>query len=441
MIKSIVFILFYTLASVQVFGQHPRQFSNNEIISDIDYLVSDIENIHPNPYHSVSKVGLTERIQIIKDQIPDSLSQVEVWIRLNEILASLKEGHTYFRPPDLGDFLKFPFTIQIDHTTKQFIISGSTIDSLRKYTGIRIISINGILTDSLLNIFMKNTGGENESYRIFMNEIHFDYSIYSVFRAPDYFDVCLQIGEKEVNHRFMSYNIISSKPEPDYTFRIIHDNTGLIDMNRMNSLRDFKGFIKSTFKTINSKNISKLIIDFRGNQGGDSQIGDELLKYISNVPFTQWDKAIAKVSSVSRELYDEYSSLNDTIIEKDLSGNLTQPYPPKKRFSGKILLLVDGGTFSSAGSTVWCMNHYKLCTTIGEETGGLGVHYGNVIKRNLPNTGLTYYTSLVKWYSVGADDSSTHGLIPDHEARLSREDIRNQKDSILEYAIKLINSN
>lgn len=386
--RTIVFIFLYALAYIQVFGQPSRQFSKNEIVSDIDYMVSDIENIHPNPYHSISKEGLMKRIQIIKDHIPDSLSQIEVWIRLNEILASMKEGHTYFRPPDLGDFLKFPFTIKIDHTTKQFIISGSYIDSLRKYTGIRIISINGISTDSLLNVFMKNTGGENESYRIFMNEIHFDYSIYSVFRAPDYFDVGLQIDEKKVNHHFMSFNKISSKPEPDYTFKIIHDNIGLIDMNRMNSLRDFKKFIKSTFKTINSRNISKLIIDFRGNQGGDSQIGDELLKYISNVPFTQWDKAKAKVNSVIRELYNEYSSLNDTIVEKDLSDNLTQPYPPEKRFSGKLFLLVDGGTFSSAGSTAWCMNHYKLCTTIGEETSGIGVHYGNVIKRNLPNTGL-----------------------------------------------------
>jgi hypothetical protein len=441
MIKSIVFILLYALASLQIFGQSPRQFSKNEIISDIDYLASDIENIHPDPYHSISKDGLTNKVQIIKDHLPDSLSQIEVWIRLNEILASLKEGHTYFRPPDLGDFLKFPFTVKIDHTTKECIISDSHTDSLRKYAGIRIISINGISTDSLLNGFIKNTSGENESYRLFVNEIHFDYSVYSVFRAPEYFDVGLLIDEKKVYHRFMSYNNVSGKPEPDYTFRIINDNIGLIDMNRMNSLRDFKGFIKSAFKTINSKNISKLIIDFRGNQGGDSQIGDELLKYISNVPFTQWDKAIAKVSSVTRELYDEYSSLNDTIVEKDLSDNLTQPYPSDKRFSGKLFILVDGGTFSSAGSTVWCMDHYQLCTSIGEETSGFGVHFGNVIKRNLPNTGLTYYTSLLKWYSVGADDSSTHGLIPDHVAKLSIEDIRNQKDSILDYAIKLINSN
>ncbi|MCX6303327.1 MAG: S41 family peptidase [Bacteroidia bacterium] len=438
--KSIVSILLFVLVFVQAFGQPSRQFSKNEIISDIDYLVSDVENIHLNPYHSIRKEKFMKRIQLIKNHIPDSLSQIEVWIRLNEILASLKEGHTNFRPPDLGDFFKFPFAIKIDRATKQFIISDSYIDSLKKYTGTRIISINGISTDSLLNIFMKNTGGENESYKIFMNEIHFDYAIYSVFRAPDYFDVGLQIGETTVYHRFSSINNIKIKPEPDYTFKIIHDNIGLIDMNRMNSLRDFRKFSKSTFKTIHSRNILKLIIDFRGNQGGDSQIGDELLKYLSNVPFTQWDKAIAKVSSVTRELYN-YSSKKDTIVEKDLSSNLTQPYPQRKRFSGKLFVLVDGGTFSSAGSTVWCIDHYKLCTSIGEETSGIGVHFGNIIKRNLPNTGLTYYTSLMKWYSVGANDSSTHGLIPDHEIKLSIEDIKNQKDPVLDFAVNLINSN
>jgi C-terminal processing protease CtpA/Prc len=439
--KPIVFILLCILNTLQGFGQPSRQYSKNQIYKDIDYMINDLENIHPNLYHSISKKDFNNRIQIIKNQMPDSISKIEVWIRLNEILASIKEGHTYFRPPadEMGDFLKFPFTIKIDHTTKRFIISGSPVDSLKKYIGIRIISINEITTDSLLNILMKYIGSENESYSIFMNEAHFEYAIYTVFRDPEYFNIGLQIGEKQVNQLFKSINKIPVNSEPNYTFRIIGDNIGLIDMNRMNSYRDFKKFSKSTFSTINRKKISKLIIDFRGDQGGDSQVGDELIKYLSDVPFTQWEKVFVKVSSVSRELFN-YPSEKDTVAEKNLSNNLTEPYPPKMRFSGKLFILIDGGTFSSAGSATWCISHYGLGTTVGEETSGIGVHYGNVIKRDLPITGLTYFTSHMKWYQIGATDSSTHGLFPDHSAKLSIEDIKSQKDSVLDYAVKLFNN-
>jgi hypothetical protein len=439
--KPIVYILLCILCSLQGLGQPSRLYSKNEIYKDIDYLINDLENIHPNLYHSISSVDFNNRIQIIKNQMPDSISKIEVWIRLNKILASIKEGHTYFRPPanEMGDFLKFPFTIKIDHTTKQFIISGSPIDSLKKFIGIRIISINEIMTDSLLNILMKDIGSENESYSIFMNEAHFEYAIYTVFRSPEYFTIGLQIGEETVNQRFKSINKIPANPEPNYTFRIINDNIGFIDMNRMNSYRDFKKFSKSTFSTINRKKISKLIIDFRGDQGGDSQVGEELLKYLSNVPFTQWEKVFVKVSSVSRELYN-YPSEKDTVAEKDLSNNLIEPYSLKMRFSGKLIILIDGGTFSSAGAATWCISHYKLGTTVGEETSGIGVHYGNVIKRDLPITGLTYYTSHMKWYQIGATDSSTRGLIPDHTVKLSIDDIKTQKDTVLDYAIKLFNN-
>ena len=442
MSKSTIVILLCLLASFQVLGQQLRLFSKNEINEDIDYMINDIERIHPNLYHSINKEDFISRVQIIKNQLPDSISKIEVWIRLNEILALISEGHTYFRPPadDMGDFLKFPFTVKIDNSTKHFVINGSPIDSLKKYIGVRIISINDIPTDSLLYILLKYTGAENESYSIFKTGLHFEYAIYTLFREPEYFNIGFQEGENIINHRFKSIKNIQTKAEPNYTFRIVNDNIGLIDMNRMNSIRDFKKFSKSTFKTINNKNISKLIIDFRGDPGGDSEIGDELMKYLSDMPFTQWEKVFVKVSQVSRELYN-YPSEKDTIAERDLSNNLTEPYPPKMRFSGKLILLIDGGTFSSAGSATWCISHYKLGTTVGEETSGLGVHYGNVIKRNLPITGLTYYTSHMKWYQVGANDSSTHGLIPDYEAKLSIEDIKIQKDSVLEYAIKLINSN
>jgi C-terminal processing protease CtpA/Prc len=211
-------------------------------------------------------------------------------------------------------------------------------------------------------------------------------------------------------------------------------------MNRLNSYTQFKKFCKTTFKSLRKKEIGKLIIDFRGNGGGDSKIGDELIKYIADKPFIQYQKAIAKVSAISRKEF-KYPFKSDTLIVKELAGSekhLTKPYPENKRFSGNVYVLIDGGTFSSAGSTVWCIDHYNLATIIGSETGGTGIHYGYPIKRKLPNTGLTYFISHMKWYQIGANENSYHGLYPDYKTNTTVEDIINHRDATLDFTFKMI---
>ena len=432
-------IILYLLFFSQLLSQPIKLYTKNEIIQDINFLVEDIEEIHPNLYHSIRKEDFLRKVQIIKDQLPDSISKIDTWKRLNEILALIKEGHTYFRPPEkeIGDFLRFPYTIKIDDITNDFLISGTLTGLSTEYLGNRIVSINGISTDSLISIFKKSTSAENEALFVFMNESHFDYAIYAIFGAPEYFDIEFLTEDKVEKHRCKSTNHRPNKVVPDFTFNIIHDSIGFIDINRLNHSNDFTKFCKKTFKSLNKKKIPNLIIDFRANGGGDSGMGDELIKYLSNEPFIQYQKAVVKVSSVSRKQF-HYTPKKDTLLKAELSEKLIEPYPQKMRYSGNVFVLIDGGTFSSAGSTVWCINHYNIATIVGKETGGTGVHYGYPIKRNLPNTNLIYYVSHMKWYQIGADDKSVYGLIPDYKIDLYIEDIKNQKDSALDFVIDLI---
>jgi len=438
--KIYLFVLLCVLPFSYVFSQSEKIYSKDEIIQDIDFLVQDIETIHPNLYHSISKEDFYKNINIIKSQIPDSVSIIDAWRICNPILPLIKEGHTYIRPSgrSIKDFLRFPFSIKIDNKAKEFIISGSPVDTLKKYTGERIVEINGISTDSIITIFHNNTSADNDALFIFMNEKHIDYALYSIFGSPEYFDVTLLIANKKINLRCKSIKHIPDEVVPDFTFDMINKNIGLIDINRLNSLKEFKKFCKKTFKYLNKNNIENLIIDFRGNGGGDSKMGDELIKYLADVPFTQYQKAIIKVSSASKQQFN-YHQKEDTLIEIELAKDkLIEPYPEKMRYSGNVFVLIDGGTFSSAGSTVWCIKHYNIATIIGTETGGTDVHYGYPIKRKLPNSGLTYYISHIKWYQIGADDKSIHGLIPDYEIDESVEDIKNNMDSALNFTIKLI---
>ncbi len=437
-----VFIVLSLVSFSHLQSQSKFFYTKQDIVQDINSLVADINEIHPAPFHSIEKTDFISRIENIKNEIPDTISKIDAWKKCYEILALLKEGHSYFIPPleEIGDFLKFPYTIKIDETSKTFIVRGSPLESIQAPIGKRIISINDVSTDSLISIFEKSTSAENEALCIYMNEEHFDISLYAIFGSPAFFDIEFLHGDKVEKERCQSIKQVPEKNIPNYSFNILDDSIGLIEMNRLNSYPDFKKFCKSAFKSLKNKSITNLIIDFRGNGGGDSQIGDELIKYLSDAPFIQYQKAVAKVSSVSRDKF-HYPFEKDTLIVKELADSyehMIQPYPEKKRFSGNVYALIDGGTFSSAGSTVWCINHYDVATIIGSETGGTGVHFGYPIKRELPNTGLSYFISHMKWYQIGADDTSYHGLFPDYKIDLSIEDIINKRDAALNLALELI---
>jgi hypothetical protein len=441
--KRIIYLIIICCSiSLQIFAQSLSLYSRSEIFQDLDYLINDIENIHPDLYHSVGKEDVYKRIQLTKDHLPDSLSKWDIWMRIHGLLALFNEGHTMFHPPseEIGDYLRFPLKIKIDDNTKQFIVTGTESDTLKTHLGDRIIYINGISSDSLIKQFRRGTAADNETFFRFIVESHIDEGLYTVFGAPEYFDIQFLSGGEVITEHCRSIKYIPEKIIQNYTFKIIQDSIGLIDMNSMDSFRDFKKFCKSTFKYLNKNKISSLIIDFRGNSGGNSKIGDELIKYLSDVSFLQYEKVIIKFSVISRMKFLNPLNINP-LFKLNLSRHLINPYPESKRFTGNVYILIDGGTFSSAGSTVWCIDHYNIGTSIGEESGGLGVHFGHPKKRILPNTGLEYVVSRRKWYQIGADDNSTYGLIPDYKVELSTEDIRNNRDTCLEYAIKLINNN
>jgi hypothetical protein len=75
---------------------------------------------------------------------------------------------------------------------------------------------------------------------------------------------------------------------PDYKwkFRIVDGNIGYLDFVRMSNLDEFRAFLAATFAAIKDKQLDGLIIDLRKNDGGDSSLGDALLDYVNDKPYS-----------------------------------------------------------------------------------------------------------------------------------------------------------
>lgn len=106
-------------------------------------------------------------------------------------------------------------------------------------------------------------------------------------------------------------------------------------------------------------------------------------------------------------------------------------------FNGDVYLLTSPNTFSSANILAAVFKCYDMGTIIGEETGGVTIAFGDLIYFSLPNTGLPGICSYKKFYHP-CGNPDNRGVIPDTEVIPDPEDLKDNRDTVLEFTIETI---
>ena len=205
-----------------------------------------------------------------------------------------------------------------------------------------------------------------------------------------------------------------------------------MDFRQFVDLDKFSKFLDSTFTRIKNLKIKNLVIDLRDNGGGNSKLGDELFQYISKVPFKQFGETTIKTSNLKKKFYKSEYNIDDTCalgIVTQGKGELIELRDNDLRFNGNVYVLQSHYTFSSAASFTWAFKYFGMGEIAGEESGGLAVCFGDIIRQKLPYSGFYYTVSHKKFHHYGATDDNVHGTIPDY---------RVPADSALNFTIELI---
>jgi len=216
--------------------------------------------------------------------------------------------------------------------------------------------------------------------------------------------------------------------------------------------------IKPYFQDI--KDYKALIIDIRGNGGGDSRYwSDNMIPMLMNKPlvYTQYtayrgglfiEQFIKCRSGFGYESLEPISSINQANL-KNLPPELkkdfkyysknTITYKPQNSigFKGKIYLLVDGGVFSSSEAFATFAKSTGFATLVGETTGGDGIGSDPALCV-LPNSG--YIFSFTKQMGLTSDGTCNfeHKTEPDIKvsARMGPNYIN---DEAVQTVLKLVN--
>lgn len=435
--------------------------SKQQLEEDMAYWQTILEESHVNPYHSIRKKDLAELQKNILQSLPDSITHAQACFAISEMIGSLNEGHLGFATNRVCDSLyafhslRFPYLLQDIDEDGAFIIDKDLSTEKRLSSSSRIIEINGTPTKTLYEKYRKFNGGL-EAWRKLMAKSSIRKLLYLDGILSPFYIKAIQNNDT-VSFSVNGFNkqqadSINQALAADHTdaapfsLRFLDNNIALINFNDMDrSLKDsFALFLQKSFTSINEKQAAGLIIDLRRNGGGDSQLGEMLIGYISNKKYRMTGGMKFKMSQHYKNYTQPdsgehpYGKWENGKVYTYKSSESKRPQTNPLHYQGKVCVLIGTGTFSSANMLTNAIKDYGLAKLIGESTAEPGNDFGEIFSFMLPNTHIVASTACKMFIRANGDKKDFEGIKPDIEIKNTPADIQQKKDRVLKTAVDWI---
>ena len=161
-----------------------------------------------------------------------------------------------------------------------------------------------------------------------------------------------------------------------------------------------------------------LIVDIRSNGGGSLTSAETLA-----ARFCQGKTLTGYIQHKTGKGHNDFSEMEPQYMEPS----------SRLRWHKPVAVLTNRGVYSAANDFVKCMKCFPQVSTVGDQTGGGS---GLPFTSTLPN-GWTVRFSACPSYDRNRQQIE-FGIAPDHLVNQSEEDFRQGKDTIIEFARKLL---
>ncbi len=458
-----------TIDSVEIEEKIPA----NKLQQDIDYFIKTLEAVHVSPYHNISKKEFASYVNQAKSEIDKPLTRKEFYRIVTPLVHKLKDSHTtVWYPKEFYQNYKggfFPMDISINPDTKEIAVVNDYTNTIE--TGANIISINGVSSQEILKTLLEFEKGATDLPRIKRVQDKFPNMLWEIFDYGNQFVIETENGETHKINGLTKQEIRERKPsnqdkkhlkQVDYVK--MNSTTGYLKISSFKYNRqDFKQKIDDIFNKIKTDSIENLIVDVRNNQGGSESNGELLIDYISNKEYRMFSKFMRKKSNewcnyfrqdfkwwirwgltvrtstwVSSEAKEAFGTYKKTPYGKvdTIFVPFKQPTNNQLRFSGKVVVLMNRHSYSATVGFLGAIIDNKMATTIGEETGENTNGFGEAYQFDLPNSRLFCRSSTTFMLRPNEDPNMMIGLLPDIKILQNLDDIKQGKDTQLEYVIK-----
>jgi hypothetical protein len=452
-----------------------------EMQGDFDFLRHALEEAHPGLYRYSTKAEMDRGFDAERAKLTRAMPKDQFEIVIAETLALIHCGHTSMNPDDdfkaaVRDARTFPLRVKLEGAKLMVVLNNTSTDATIR-PGMELLEINRRKVAEIVNRFREVLPADADIESGKAHDIAGRFHTY-------YWWLIERTGEFTVKARDDAGRVIVTKlagvtdAERKGNHNAVNDammagvgkvmgwpseNAGLrfLQGSEVAEIRlkyfvggDFPKWVEDAFKTLREKGTKTLIIDLRGNGGGEDEYGAMLVGYLTEKPFRYFDRIQMKTLSPSFKEHlgwpaEAETRLREGTIVDPAGGYLLTPkmhsclavqQPGKYPFLGKVVVLTEGGTFSTAADFCAVVHHLKRATFVGEETGGgyYGNNSGMMPTLTLPNSKVEIRLPMYEyWNAVPGYGGKRRGTVPDHVVELKTADVLRGVDTQLEFALKL----
>jgi len=461
----------------------PELLSVTNTQADFDLLRRALEEAHSGLYRYASKSEMDRMFASNRSRLSRPMTRTEFVPIVAETLAQIRCGHTGMTldeatQKEIAAARLFPLRIRIEGQ-RQVVQSNDTPDDQTIKPGAEILEINGKKMSAIVDQLMAGLTGDGDIEsgkkaklqggfeRLYW--VNIDKSSTFTVKVKDSSGkiVTSQLAgvleaDRSKNQNPVNADLKTSLTRLDWTtgnlsVRFLKDPDVAEIRIRGFGGNDYPKWTEDTFKMLGEKGTKSLIIDLRGNGGGADMYGAMLVSYLTDKPFRYFDHIDVITINPSFKEYSDWREDEAKLLERmsrnPAGGYLVTPkghpgvaeQPPSKYpFMGKVFILIDGGTFSTAADFCAVTHHLKRATFIGEETGGgyYGNNSGMQTILTLPNSKFRIRIPMFEyWNAVPGYDGKRRGTKPDHVVETKIANLLRGVDEQLDLAVKLATQN
>ena len=460
-LHRIAFLLIWVLTSVPALAQ---QMATSDLVKDGAFLKELVENGHPAQYEAEGAPDLTPVLEEFQALEVDSLPISQYFLYLKKALAQIGCSHTQLTDfPYTGQLPRhgwFPLLVLIDEGQLYFDRQDSS--QWQHLAGQPIKAINGVpnatIVDALRYTISTDGGSTGPALERFRRLGGYWLALY--FGIPEHYVV--ELPDTTVHLSGIKATRYNAPPKDTFPtvlrtsfirFSILKDSIGVLQLSKFSRRGKERQALRKVFQQLKTKAIPHLILDLRGNPGGDRGTAQLLARHLVDEPFQYQmlqpkdldlrpylNKLGTKYWRLSRV---KYNFGNHFKSKKTDRGRLfTYRFRPVKRpYTGQVWVLVDGRTASSSTLVTTWLHLHRPVTFLGTPpTGGYnGNNAGSYPRATLPGSKAAIQMGA---YRIITDPNSKQrtGLTPDVPVHIDLKASLEGRDAIFEAALKAIGS-
>ncbi|WP_395066138.1 S41 family peptidase [Flavobacterium sp.] len=444
-ILTIVFIINVTTSFGQSVTDNTEKSKEDSFRKDFSVFRDSLQQVHPALYRYRTQKEMNRLFDSCYDSINNNMTDMQFYMLCKFMVRMVDDGHLLCNLPketlqkQLATVKVFPLRLWFINDKTYIYCSNDD----RFKPGAEIISINNKPVNDIRKILFQyiSSDAEIQSRKyvsLNASEASFQFLYYWLYGEKDSFEIEYKTsGNKTIRTNIAAAVLkgnncfFDKKPVDKYlSLDFEPNNTALLTvktfaMGKLNKEESyFKVYLDSVFRIIKEKKIDQLIIDVRDNGGGEDHNGSLLYSFLTDKPFSYY----SSLSTISGSL------------PKEIHSNLEIQQPQINNFKGKCYFLINGKSFSTTTEFTAIAKSNNRGVFIGEETGG--GYYGNTGSEQaiftLPYSNIRMIIPKRKYVlAVKKMTYKDRGTIPDYTIVPSINDVLQDKDVQLNYALKL----